>query len=339
VKKMPVLLLILLALAITLFLAASWLIAGLNRPYMSSQEPKYFTVQKGQHAGDILERLASEGIVSQYFFLKMAYAFSIPRPKLKAGVYLFDRPVSPLEVLDKLKKGEGILLKVTLPEGLTIEESAKELGKVLGSEDKYLQIMKDPSLIRQIDPQAKDLEGYIFPDTYLFAPFTPEESVVKKIVGSFVEWWHKTAAEQAKKNSVRETVTLASIVEKESAFEPEKPKIAGVFINRLKLGMPLQSDPTVIYALTRRGFYTGSLLKNDLSFPDPFNTYVYKSIPPAPICSPGKTSILSVLRPEQHRYLYFVAKGNGSGEHQFSVSLDEHNKAVARYREYGRPQK
>jgi UPF0755 protein len=322
--------------AVAIFLASSWLMWELNRPYKCASEPKYFTVQKGERTGEILDRLSSEGIARKRFYLKMAYAITFPRPTLKAGVYLFDKPLSPLEVLRKLKKGEGILVKVTLREGLTIEESARELSSVLGNEEKYLEVMKYPALIDQLDPEAHNLEGYIFPDTYIFAPFTSEKNVVKVIVDSFKEWWKKTDRGGAAARPIRETMILASIVEKESAFEPERPVIAGVFINRIKLGMPLQSDPTVIYALTRRGLYTGTLMKYDLGFSDPFNTYVAKGIPPAPICSPGKSAIISVLKPGRHRYLYFVAKGNGSGEHQFSVTLDQHNHAVADYRRNGK---
>jgi UPF0755 protein len=335
VKKIAFLTTFLLTAALALFLASSWLMWELNRPYKSPGEPKYFTVQKGERTGPILDRLSAEGIVKKRFYLKMAYAITFPHPKLKAGVYLFDKPLSPMEVLRKLKKGEGILLKVTLREGLTIEESAKELSAVLGTEENYLEVMNNPELIRDLDPEANNLEGYVFPETYIFAPFTPEKSVVKTIVDSFKDWWEKTG-KGGSGRSIRNTMILASIVEKESAFEPERPTIAGVFINRLKLGMPLQSDPTVIYALQRRGLYTGRIMKDDLGFSDPFNTYVNKDLPPAPICSPGKSAIISVLQPERHRYLYFVARGNDRGEHQFSVTLDQHNQAVADYRKNGK---
>jgi len=317
-------------------IASTWVMWQLNKPYLSPDGPKYFTVQKGERAGDILDRLHQEKIVEKPFYLKIAYAVMIPHPKLKAGVYLFDKPLSPRGVLRKLKKGEGILVKVTIREGLTIEESASVLAEVLGNGETYLELMNDPSLISDLDPDAVNLEGYIFPETYIFAPFTPERTVLKKIVGSFRDWWQKNGRTSAHPLPLRKTMILASIVEKETACEPERPRIAGVFFNRLRLGMPLQSDPTVIYALTRRGLYTGAIMKDDLSFRDPFNTYVVRDLPPAPICSPGKSSIEAALRPEKHDYYYFVAKGNDKGEHQFSVNLDQHNQAVARYRRNGR---
>lgn len=323
------------AIAFTILLASAWLIWQVNRPF-KCPEPRYFTVQKGERAGDILDRLYSEGVVKKRAYIKLAYAVMLPHPKLKAGVYLFDKPLSPLEVLGKLKKGEGIMVKVTLREGLTVEESAVELAEVLGNGERYLELMNDPSLIGDMDRDAATLEGYIFPETYFFAPFTSEETVVRKIVGTFRDWWEKNGSASRSNLPLRETMILSSIVEKESACEPERPRIAGVFINRLKLGMPLQSDPTVIYALQRRGLYTGTIMKDDLSFRDPYNTYVVRSLPPGPICSPGKTAIAAVLRPERHSFYYFVAKGNGKGEHQFSENLDQHNQAVARYRKNGK---
>lgn len=319
----------------SIMLASAWLMWQMNRPY-APPEPRYFTIQKGEKAGDILDRLYSEGIVRKRAYIKLAYAVTFPHPKLKAGVYLFDKLLSPFEVLKKLRKGEGIMIKVTLREGLTIEESAIELAEVLGNGEKYLDLMNDPSFISDLDGDAATLEGYIFPETYFFAPFTSEETVVKKIVDSFREWWEKNGQSSRSGLSMRGTVILASIVEKESACEPERPRIAGVFMNRLRLGMPLQSDPTVIYALNRRGLYTGTIMRDDLSFRDPFNTYVVRDLPPAAICSPGRSSIQAALRPEKHDYFYFVAKGNGKGEHQFSSNLDQHNQAVARYRKNGK---
>lgn len=334
-KKTIYLLLACAVLAVVVLAASSWLMWQLNRPYQCP-EPKYFTIQKGERAGEILDRLYTDGIVKKRFQIKMAYAVMLPHPKLKAGVYLFDKPLSPLEVLRKLKKGEGIMVKLTLPEGLTIEESAIELAETMGNGEKYLELMSDPSLISDLDGDAVTLEGYIFPETYFFAPFTSEETVVKKIVDSFRDWWEENGSASRSNLSMRDTMILSSIVEKESAYEPERPRIAGVFINRLKLGMPLQSDPTVIYALQRRGLYTGNIMKEDLSFRDPYNTYVVRDLPPGPICSPGKTAIAAVLRPEKHSFYYFVAKGNGKGEHQFSSNLDQHNQAVARYRKNGK---
>jgi len=313
-----------------LFLSIS---RDLNSEYKGFEGEKYFTVQKGESSGKILERLYLEKIVEKSYPIKIAYALSFKKKTLKAGVYLFDKPISPKEVLSKLMKGEVALLKLTLREGLTIEEYSKELANTTGSYDGFLSAMKDPSFIKDFDPQAKTLEGYLLPETYLVAPFTPEKEIVKNIVQTFISFWEKTKKEFPNAD-LRKTIILSSVVEKETADSSEKSKIAGVFLNRLKIGMPLQSDPTVVFALNRRGLYKGYLTREDLKFEDPFNTYTNAGLPPEPICSPSKETITAVLNPEKHHYLYFVAKGDGS--HYFSETLDFHNQAVSKYIKNGR---
>ncbi|NMC00048.1 MAG: endolytic transglycosylase MltG [Thermoanaerobaculaceae bacterium] len=304
--------------------------------YKGFEGEKYFTIQKGESSGRILERLFVEKIVEKSYPIKIAYALSFKKKSLKAGVYLFDKPLSPKEVLSKLEKGEVALLKLTLREGLTIEEYSKELANATGSFEGFLSAMKDPSLIKEIDPQAKSLEGYLLPDTYFVAPFTSEKEIVKIVVQSFLSFWNKVEKEHTGAD-LRKTIILASIVEKETADSSEKSRIAGVFLNRLKIGMALQSDPTTVYALNKRGLYRGYLTKEDLKFEDPFNTYTNLGLPPEPICSPSKETILAVLNPEKHHYLYFVSKGDGS--HYFSETLNFHNQAVSKYIKNGRKEK
>ncbi|MCX7829885.1 MAG: endolytic transglycosylase MltG [Acidobacteria bacterium] len=305
----------------------------INTPYKGYEGSKYFIVQRGEKSGKILERLYSEKIVKRQYPIKIAYAFSFKKKTLKAGVYLFDKPLSPKEILTKLEKGEVVLIKLTLREGLTIEEFARELSQATGSFDGFLSAMKDASLIKELDPKAKSLEGYLLPDTYLVAPFTSEKEIVKIITQSFKSFWDKVKIDHPGAD-LRKTIILASIVEKETADSSEKSRVAGVFFNRLNIGMPLQSDPTTVFALKRRGLYRGYLSREDLEFEDPFNTYTTTGLPPEPICSPSKETILSVLNPEKHRYLYFVSKGDGS--HYFSETIESHNQAVFKYIKNGK---
>lgn len=315
---------------------AGSIILDFHSSYKGFEGEKYFIVYKGESSGKILERLYREKIVEKQYPIKIAYAFSFKRKTLKAGVYLFDKPSSPKEILSKIEKGDVVLFKLTLREGLTIDEYAKDLSNVIGTYENFLSSMKDSSFIKELDPNAKTLEGYLLPDTYLVAPFTSEKEIIKTIVQNFILFWKKTKLDYPNAD-LRKTIILSSIVEKETADHSEKSKIAGVFFNRLKLGMPLQSDPTTVYALTRRGLYRGYLTREDLKFEDPYNTYVINGLPLGPICSPSKETILSVLNFEHHNHLYFVSKGNGS--HYFSETIDSHNRAVSKYIKNGRKKK
>ena len=311
-------------------------ILNFHSPYKGFDGEKYFTVHKGESSGKILERLYREKIVEKQYPIKIAYAFSFKRKTLKAGVYLFNKPSSPKEILSRLEKGDVVLLKLTLREGLTIDDYAKELANVTGTYENFLSYMKDPTFIKELDPNAETLEGYLLPDTYLVAPFTSEKEIIKNIVQNFILFWKKTKLDYPNAD-LRKTIILSSIVEKETANHSEKSRIAGVFFNRLKLGMPLQSDPTTIYALTRKGMYRGYLTREDLKIDDPYNTYVVNGLPLGPICFPSKETILSVLNFEHHNYLYFVSKGDGS--HYFSETIDSHNRAVSKYIKNGRQKK
>jgi UPF0755 protein len=310
--------------------AAGWLAYDWHRPYKGYEGALTLSVQRGEPAGEVLEDLAARGVVKHRLSLKLAYSFMRRGMTIKAGRYSFDRPMSPLQVLDKLRKGEVVYVKVTLPEGLRIGEAAHLFSKEgLGSYPRFLEAMRDPSPIRDLDPQAKTLEGYLFPETYLVATGTDEDAIVRILVDKFRAWWKLNREPAPDGLDLRQIVTLASIVEKETANPTERPLIAGVFYNRLRKGMLLQSDPTVIYALVRDGRYRGVITRRDLHFESPYNTYVVKGLPPGPICSPGKASLSAALNPDRTGYLYFVSKGNGT--HAFSKTLTEHNRAVAKY--------
>jgi UPF0755 protein len=201
-----------------------------------------------------------------------------------------------------------------------------------GSAAAFVDAAKDVSLIRAVDPAATDLEGYLFPETYSLSRHTDASTIVRLMVGRFLHVWGPDlrAAAEARGLSVRQAVTLASIVEKETARSDERPLIAAVYTTRLRIGMPLQCDPTVIYALQEAGQYKGTLSGADLHFQSPYNTYAHPGLPPGPIGNPGEASLRAALQPAQTDYLYFVA--NTQGGHFFAATLSEHNRNVTKYR-------
>ena len=221
---------------------------------------------------------------------------------------------------------------ITFPEGLTVKQMAAIYeSKGFGPAKEFLDAAKNAGLVAAIDPDARDLEGYLFPDTYKL----PRRATAEQLVGRMVQAFMKVLtpelieAAEARQLSLREFVTLASIVEKETGNTDERPLVAAVYANRLRIGMPLQCDPTVIYALDRLGRYDGNLTRDDLQFDSRYNTYRYPGLPPGPIASPGKASLQAVAHPANADYLYFVSRNDGS--HAFASSLDEHNRNVQRY--------
>jgi len=329
-------LLLLLFAAVCAGALGGWLVRDWHTPYQGYDGEVFVEVPRGMGAGRILEVLGERGIVRHPLSLKMAYTMKGSPRTIQAGLYRFDAPLTPLEVLDKLLKGKVVLDKVTIPEGLRIEEAAAVLARAgKGEEQVYLGLFSDPGPVLDLDPDASSLEGYLLPDTYLVDPGVNEEEMVRILTGTFRKWW-RGAYRDAGSPGLRETVTLASLVEKESSHDPERPLVAGVFRNRLRLGMLLQSDPTVIYAQVIDGTYRGRLLIEDLQYESPYNTYRYPGLPPGPICSPGRASLEAALHPAETDYLYFVSQNDGT--HAFAKNLSEHNRNVARYRRLVRNQ-
>jgi UPF0755 protein len=221
---------------------------------------------------------------------------------------------------------------MTFPEGLTVVEMSKIFeSHGLGTAAAFVQAAQDPLPIADLDPAAKDLEGYLFPETYAVPRRTDAAKLVKLMVARFdkVLTPELRQAVAARKLTVRQVVTLASIVEKETAKADERTLVAAVYTTRLRIGMPLQCDPTVIYGLVKAHRYDGNIHKQDLSFDSPYNTYRYPGLPPGPIASPGRASIEAAIRPAAADYLYFVSRNDGS--HEFSRTLEEHNRNVQKY--------
>jgi UPF0755 protein len=305
----------------------------LNRPFRGYAEVEVFVdIPSGAGSRAIGQRLIAAGIVRDELTYRAALWRSGQARRLKAGEYRFDREMTPLEVLDKIARGDVYLLSLTFREGLTIAEMAEVFeSHGFGPAKTFISAAADASLVHALDPDAKDLEGYLFPDTYSLPRGSDAIHVVRAMVDRFqhVATAELRQAAAARGFTVRQLVTLASIVEKETAKPDERPLVAAVYANRLKMGMGLQCDPTVIYALLRAGRYTGNLRRDDLQFDSPYNTYRYPGLPPGPIAAPGKGSLEAAAAPAAVDYVYFVSRNDGT--HEFAHTLDEHNRNVQRW--------
>ena len=252
---------------------------------------------------------------------------------LKAGEYLFEQPANIVEVHDRLVRGDIFVHTVVVPEGYTMFDVAQAVEAAgLGKREEFLAAAEDASLIRDLAPEAKSLEGYLFPDTY---DFTRTQSM-HEIAAIMVKHFRQVVSSLGLHSDVQDTVIMASIIEKETAASEERPLVASVYYNRLEKGMALDADPSVIYAEVLAGIYRGSLHHADLQTPSSYNTYQHAGLPPGPIANPGKGSLEAAMHPAQTDYLYFVS--NGDGRHRFAHSLEEHNKNINLYRRAMRAQ-
>jgi UPF0755 protein len=288
-------------------------------------------VPPGASAEAIGRRLQALGLVRHPMVFRLLVRARGLGGELKAGEYALEGPLSLEDVLDLLARGEVVRRDVTIPEGRTLMETAALVGAEGLSVDDFLAAARDPAPIADLDPEAADLEGYLFPDTY-HIPLSPDpaRSLVQRMVRRFREVVKPERARIEKSGfDVRDVVILASLVELETAAAEERPRIAAVFLNRLEKRMLLQTDPTIIYAMKQEGRWKGNIRKKDLEMESPFNTYRHPGLPPGPIGSPGRDAILAVLDPAETRELYFVSRNDGT--HQFSATLAEHNRAVNRY--------
>ncbi len=275
-------------------------------------------------------RLEAAGVVRHAWVLRLwARWYALDR-LVRSGDYRFDQPLSPLEVLGVLRSPSAALHRITIPEGSTLAQIAAILANAgFGGADQFLCIARDPAFLLSLDLPASGLEGYVFPDTYAFAWSMPPERMLAAMVERFRE---QAAPLQAPRldaeMSEQEMVVLGSIIEKETGVATERALVSAVFHNRLKLGMPLQSDPTALYGRDVHGAPTGA----DMAVESPYNTYLHTGLPPGPICSPGLPAMQAAVAPAKVPYLYFVARTDGT--HTFSRTLDEHNRAVTQLRRH-----
>jgi UPF0755 protein len=254
---------------------------------------------------------------------------------LQAGEYYFDQPVNSREVFWKIAHGRIFVRTVLIPEGWTMYDIAAQIEQQnICSRQQFIAAAHNTSLISDLDPQAQSLEGFLFPSTYEFTRHSTCEQVVKRMVQNFRAVWESIDAQTSSASSLgftaEQIVTLASLVERETPNGDERPLVAGVFYNRLRMNIPLQCDPTVQYALALTGQPEKDVRAEDLRIDSPYNTYEHPGLPPGPIANPGEASLRAALSPAQTDYLYFVA--NNQGGHFFSRTLAEHNRNVARLR-------
>jgi UPF0755 protein len=251
-----------------------------------------------------------------------------PKPTLKAGEYLFERKATLPQVYERIARGDIYFHVVTIPEGYTMFDIAKAIEDAkLGSAADFLRVAETQTqLISDMAPDAKSLEGYLFPNTY---EFTRTQSL-KEMAAAMVHQFRLVAQQIGLNADIPRVVTMASIVEKETADPEERPRVASVYYNRLAKNVALDADPSVIYAEQLEGTYQGSLHHTDLAVNSPYNTYRSAGLPPGPIANPGKGALEAAMHPDSTRFLYFVADGNG--HHRFARSLEEHNRNVASYR-------
>ncbi|GBE14525.1 MAG TPA: endolytic transglycosylase MltG [Proteobacteria bacterium] len=276
------------------------------------------------------EKLHDEGVIRSIRSFVLLGKIKGLTGKVQAGELKFRTDMTPAEVLNVLSQGKAIAYSVTIPEGFTVRQIARLLdSKGLGDEQRFLSLAEDPVFSRSLGVPADRLEGFLFPDTYFWPKGMPEEDLLARMVSRyrkvFDDGMKKRAAEMGM--TELETVTLASIVERETGVASERPLVSAVFHNRLKKGYRLQTDPTVIYGLGAR--FDGNLTRKELRKDTPYNTYTRKGLPPGPIANPGEAALKAALYPADVPYLYFVARGDGT--HVFSRTLVEHNRAVRKY--------
>ena len=321
-------------LAVLALLALGWTWRDLYRPYRGYSGHLILALEPGMHAAQAATMLVERGVLARRWPFLFRYWLGRLRHTLKAGEYLFDRPLRPIDVYRKLIQGDVYLHTVVVPEGSDRFDMARIFRQQLGLEPEvFLRVTEQTSAIRDLDPQAATLEGYLFPDTYRFPRGVSSAAVVATMLGRFRRVLDTRFPPDIRSSAAKlhDVITLASLVEKETPTPSERPVIAGVFAKRLEKRWPLQCDPTVVYAARLNHRPIGPITQPDLESDSPYNTYRYAGLPPGPIASPGEAAIRAALDPEPGDFLYFVS--NNRGGHIFSRTLAEHQRNVTRYRQ------
>ena len=312
---------------------AWWARERLNTPYRNfAGEEVFVDIPSGSSVAAIGNRLTAAGVLPDPWTFRLAARFTGADRKLQAGEYRFSGPSAPMVVLQRLVAGDTFRRGLTFPEGLTIFEMGDVFARGgFGSAGSFMDAASDRALIDSYDTGAKSLEGYLFPDTYTLGREASAGQMIHAMLARFDQVFTPEFRNTATDHgwSVRQVLTLASLIEKETALPGERPIVSAVYQNRLKRGMPLQCDPTVIYGLMLAGRWNGNIRKTDLQMDSPYNTYRVAGLPPGPIASPGLPSIDAALHPADVPYLYFVSRNDGS--HVFAKTLDEHNANVRRF--------
>lgn len=306
---------------------------ALHLPAQTTEVHHVVEIPEGASFKQVASILANEGLIASPLWFRLLGKVQGAERKVRPGEYDLHTAMRPAEILDALVTGKVIQYSVLIPEGLTALQISKLLGEAgIVNSAEIVQLVSDPDFAKLLGVEAPTLEGYLFPDTYHFPRRVKAEHVAKTMVSRFRQVYTPELQARAAALGMAEhqIVTLASIIEKETGQEDERSLIAAVFHNRLRQGLPLQSDPTVIYGIPN---FTGNLTRADLMRSTPFNTYTSTGLPPGPIANPGLKSLQAAVNPASVPYLYFVSKNDGT--HHFSATIDEHNRAVDRYQKRG----
>lgn len=319
-----------------------WLYSSLHRPVEHDMSGTFITIEKGSTPNQIIDQLAAAGIIRNPFATQIYLRAFGDASKLQAGEYRFDSPITPLEVLEELEEGRQRTIKLTIPEGWTRFEIAERIAATFPTEPPMdakavLYLMNDASLIKDFDPNAENLEGYLYPTTYQFPLGTRPEQVVKRMVDQFRTTWKPEWSERARKlgRTNHEIVTIASLIENESKFDAERKIVSSVIYNRLERGMALGIDATNVYVAKLLNRWDGVLNKSDLEIDHPYNTRKIAGLPPGPISSASETALEAALDPARTDYLYYVLDvEKNDGSHNFYESAAEFEKGKAKYQRW-----
>lgn len=316
-----------------------WINSSMNSKIAHGKTNQFIQIPKGSSPNEIVDKLANEGIISNASAMKNYIRFFGDGSKLKAGEYQFDSPISPMQVLQELEKGEERTTKLTIPEGWTRFDIAKRLAEKFPQnppmdEKAILYLMDDVSLIKDIDPTAKNLEGFMYPSTYSFPKDVKMQDIIKRMVEQFKKIWTTDRFLKAQQmgKTPHEIITIASLIETESKFDGERQIVASVIYNRLNKGIALGIDQTAVYIAKMEGRWDGTIHKSDLESNSPYNTRKFAGLPPGPISSISESSIDAALNPKQTDYIFYVLNvEKNDGSHHFYASAAEFEKGKQAY--------
>lgn len=304
---------------------------ALFQPYQGFQNEAFIEIPMGTATRAIADQLTKAGVVRAPWQFLLARAVR-PGDALQAGEYRFTKPASVWSVYDRISRGDVFFYELKVPEGSNMFDIAANIERLgIVSADDFLKVARDPALIKDLAPDAPTLEGYLFPSTYHLTRHITALQVCRMMTETFRKKWQQIA-KPSEVASVNKAVTLASLVEKETAVAAERPTVAGVYMNRLRTGMALDCDPTTIYAALLEHRYRGTIYRSDLDSTNAYNTYKHAGLPPGPIANPGAEALKAAVSPASTTYVYFVAKGDGSGGHNFATTMEEHERNVQQYR-------
>ena len=319
-----------------------WIFRSMNTSRAHDKSTQYIKIEKGASPSGIIAKLAAEGVIASELPTLIYLRTLGDASKLQAGDYQFDSPITPLQVLKELEKGEVLTTKLTIPEGFTRFDIAKRIAEKFPQQspvdDKaILAMMDDVTMIRDISPTAKNLEGYMYPTTYNLPRETKPADVIKRMVDEFRKFWKPewTQAAKAVGRTPHEIVTIASLIETETGVEAERPVVAGIINNRLSKNVPLGIDQTNVYIAKMMGRWDGTINKSDLEVDSPYNTRTKTGIPPGPISSVTESSIKAALNPSLNDYIFYVRNVDlNDGSHWFYSSAAEFEKGKAKYQQW-----